>query len=431
MKLKKLEVNAFAGISPNSPVVIDFTQSKFVRMEGNEGRGKTSMINALLVATGQISKDKDFVNIDTGKIDINFDFVGKDGYTYNLRATKSSFILSYEGVAQSEPISKLKELLGVVGVSPMDIKYKPLKEIVKWLATYSNTNPEEFQKKLDKHKANIKAAQETRRDANKSVKGLNEYLNNEDLYRNWEDSEKKFKKAVDVKELSAKLDVAGKESDKVIRAEEKLKNYKEQRVTLVEEIESIKNELSKKEHELVLKDEVIQAGIEYVEFNKGKKKEYDVIKKQYDNAAAESIAYNKWHEIKKKKTELDEFETISQNADAKEKKILQDVKELQAEILPDIRGVELVTQDTHEDGISKKEGLYWNGKNFAQLSESETWDLVLMIWRKYKVKVVVVDNYSNLGSMASEILQKLSKDGAYILAAQMDRTKKELEIIYE
>lgn len=424
MKLKTLQVNAFAGISPSAPLIIDFTQSKFVRMEGDEGRGKTSMINALLVASGQLAREKDFVNLDTGKIDINFEFVGKDGYNYSVRATKSSFILSYEGEAIPEPITKMKELLGVVGVSPMDIKYKPLKEIVKWLATYSNINPEEFQKKLDKHKVNIKAAQEARRDANKSVKGLTEYLNNEDLYLDWEGSEKKFKKAVDISELSNKLKVAGNASDKLVQAQEKIKQLNSRKNSIDEQIARLTAEAEEI-------NTSIAAGNKYLEANKDAGKEYDAIRKEYDNAAAQSIAYNKWQEIKRKKIELDEFETHSQNADAKEKKILQDVKELQAEILPDIKGVSLVTEDTHEDGKVIKEGLYWNGKNFAQLSESETWDLVLMIWRKYKVRVVVVDNYSSLGSMAAEILQKLSKDGAYILAAQMDRSKKELEIIYE
>lgn len=430
MKLKKLEVNAFSCINPKSPIIIDFTQSKFVKMEGDEGKGKTSMLNALLVACGQLSRDKDFVNLDTGKIDINFDFVGKDGYSYNVRCTKSSFILSYEGEAMPEPISKMKELLGVVGVSPMDIKYKPLKEIVKWLSAYSNKSAEEFEAQMSKHKVNIKSAQTTRADANRSVKGLTEYLNNEDLFINWEESENKYSKPLDLKILSAKLDEAGKKSDTYLKSEIGLKNLKDGRPKILQEIDKLKEALELKEKELVEHDKRITAGQKYIDENKSIKKEYDTVKKEYDESHEYVESYNKWQDIKKKKGEKDEFETVSQMADAKEKEILQSVKDLQAEILPDIKGVELVTEDTQENGVSKKEGLYWNGKNFAQLSESETWDLVLMIWRKYKVKVVVVDNYSNLGSMAAEILEKLSKDGAYILAAEMNREQKTLQINY-
>jgi thymidine kinase len=79
----------------------------------------------------------------------------------------------------------------------------------------------------------------------------------------------------------------------------------------------------------------------------------------------------------------------------------------------------------------KKEGLYWNGKNVAQLSESQWWSIVLSIWRKYKVKIVVIDNFQSLGSSAVELLEKLSKDGAYILCAEMNREQKSLQINYE
>jgi hypothetical protein len=79
----------------------------------------------------------------------------------------------------------------------------------------------------------------------------------------------------------------------------------------------------------------------------------------------------------------------------------------------------------------KKEGLYLNGKNVTQLSESEWWALVIQIWRKYKVKIVVIDNMQSLGSKGIELLEKLNADGAYILAAQMNREQKSLQINYE
>lgn len=433
MKLKKLEVSAFAGINPNSPIVIDFTQSKFVEVNGDMGVGKTSLLNALLVACGQLSKDsndKALVNKDSGKIDINFSFVGKDKYNYEVRCTKSSFSLTYEGEAVPEPITKMKELLGVVGVSPMDIKFKPLKEIVKWLAGYSNKSAEEFEGQLAKYKSGIKSARETRSAANKSVKGLTEYLDNEDLFINWEESEKRYSKEPDIKTLSAELDKAGKKSDTYIRAEEKLKRLKQDRPSIVSRIEELKKELAQKENELVEHDRSVAAGEKYIEENKSDKKQYDDVKKKYDSAAQDVVNYNKWQEVKRKKKEKDEFEDLSQKADAQEKKLLQSVKELQAEILPDIKGLELVTEDTHEDGVIKKEGLYVNGKNTAQLSESEFWAFVMQVWKKYKVKIVVIDNYQSLGSKAVSILEGLSKDGAYILAAEMNREQKSLQVNY-
>lgn len=431
MKLKQLEVTAFAGINPSSPVVIDFTNSKFVNIEGDNGVGKTSVLNSLLVACGQLSKDnKNFVNNDSQKIDINFSFVGKDRLTYEVRCTKSSFKLSLEGESVPEPISKMKELLGVVGVSPMEIKNSKLPVIIKWLASYSNKSPEEFEDAALKLKNGIKASQDTRATANKSFKALNEFLNEEPLFLNWAESEKKYAKPIDMAKLSKELKDAGDASDKVIRGEERLKQLKEDKPKLEQDIADLKLKLAAKENELVELDKNISTGQKFVDEGKVTKKKYDEVKLTYDNAHKEVVAYNKWQEILKKKEERDGYETISQTADAKEKQLLKEMQELQAEILPDIKGVELVMEDTHDDGVPKKEGLYWNGRNVAQMSETEWWDIVLLIWRKYKVKVIVIDNFQSLGSDAIAILEKLSKDGCYILAAEMNRQQKTLQIDY-
>lgn len=428
MKLKKLEVSSFAGISPHSPVILDFSQSKFITATGDNGVGKTSLLNALLVACGQLShtgKDgKNFINQDTDKIDINFEFVGKDRCNYVVRCTKSKFELTYEGEAVPEPITKMKELLGVVGVSPMEIKNRPLKEIVKWLASYGSKSAEDFDKQLDKLKKGIKTSVESRASANRSLKGLNEFLENEPMYNDWEGSEKKYIQAPDIKELSRKLTDAGNKSDKFIQNEAKVKAQQLRKEQIDEQI----SKLNKEAEEV---NGNISVGKKWLEDNKTAKKDYDDVKKKYDTAAQDVSDFNKWQEIKRKKLERDEFETLSQKADNAEKELLKEVKELQAEILPDIKGVELITEDTQENGKLIKEGLYWNGKNTAQLSESEFWKLVLEIWRKFKVKVIVIDNFQSLGTMAVEILERLEKDGAYILAAEMDRKTKSLNINYE
>lgn len=427
MKLKQLEVNDFAGINHSSPVIIDFT-NKWVQLEGDKGVGKTSMLNALLVACGQLShtgkEGKNFINQDTEKIDINFDFIGNDRCNYKVRCTKSSFQLTYEGENVSEPITKMKELLGVVGVSPMEIKNKPLKDIVKWLSTYSTKSAEEFEKQMYKFKDGIKTAETGRADSNRTLKALTEYLNEEDMFLNWELSENKYIKAPNIAELSKQLTEAGSKSDKYITNETKVKGQKSRQEQLSEQIKNLNKEL-----EEVNKN--ITVGEKWLDENKTAKKDCDDVKKKYDTAAQDVADFNKWQEIKRKKTEKDEYETLSQQFDTKAKEIKQSMKELQAEILPDIKGVDMVMEDTHEDGVAVKEGLYWNGRNVAQMSETEWWDIVLMIWRKYKVKIIVIDNYSNLGSSAVEILEKLSKDGCYILAAEMNREQKTLQIDYK
>lgn len=432
MKLKKLEVTAFAGINPQSPVVLDFTQSKWITASGDNAVGKTSLLNALLVACGQLSKDnKDYINQDSNKIDIDFSFVGKDNCSYEVKVTKSSFKLMYDGVAQPEPISKMKQLLGIVGTSPMEIKHKPLKEIIKWIAQYSNKTPEEFEKQLLKLKDGIKKSKEGRASANKIAKAMKEYLEAEPMYVDWEGSEKKYEKEPDLKSLSAQLKSAGDKSDKYVRAEEKVKQLTQQRPNIVSDIDRLKKQLEEKEAQLVEHDKAITAGEKYIDDNKADKKEYDEVKKKYDNAAQDLADFNKWKEIKSKKKDMDDAEDLSQQADAKEKELLQEVKELQTEILPNIKGMEIITEDTMEDGVLRKEGLYRDGHNVAQMSETEWCEVVAEIWRKYKVKVVVLDNIGVLGSKGVAVLEKLNKDGCHVLAAEMNRQQKELQISYE
>jgi DNA repair ATPase RecN len=432
MKLKRFEATAFAGINPQSPVVLDFTQSKWITASGDNAVGKTSLINALLVACGMLSKDnKDFINQESNKIDIDFSFVGKDNCSYDVKVTKSLFKLMYEGVAQPEPISKMKELLGVVGTSPMEVKHKPLKDIIRWIAQYSNKSPEEFEKQLLKLKDGIKKSKENRAAANKIAKAMKEYLEAEQMYNDWEKSEKTFAEEPDLKALSAQLKTAGDKSDKYIRAEEKLKQLNQQRPGIVTQIDRIKKQLEEMESQLVEQDKAITSGAKYLEDNKADKKEYDAVKEKYDTAAEDLADYNKWQEIKKKKSDMDEAETLSQKADAKEKELLQEVKDLQAEILPNIKGMEIVTEDTTDNGVTKKEGLYRDNKNVNQLSETEWVETVVEIWRKYKVKVVVLDNIGSLGSKGIAVLEKLNNDGCYVLAAEMNRSQKELQISYE
>jgi DNA repair exonuclease SbcCD ATPase subunit len=428
MKLQKLEVKSFAGIHPSSPLVLDFTQGRWVTGKGDFGTRKSSLLNAMLVASGAVShlskEGKNFINNDSDEIDINLDFIGKDKKKYTVRCTKSRFELRYEGTALLEPLAKMKELMGVVGVTPMPIKNGKLSDIIKWLASYSNSSAEEFEVRLAKLKDGIKKSRQSRAEANKIAKAMKEYLANEDMYNDWEVSEKKYSTEPNLKELSTKLQAARLKTETYIRNEAKVSGIKDRKRQIEEEIIALQKELEEVENN-------IKIGDEWLESNKSVQSEYDDVKKKYDNAATDLSLFNQWKQIKQKKKDMDDAETLSQQADIKEKELLREVKELQSEILPDVKGVELVTEDDFVDGVLVKEGLYWEGRNASQMSETEFWNFVIMVWRKYKVKVVVIDNFQNLGSKAVELLEKLHKEGAHILAAEMDRETKELQISYE
>lgn len=432
MKLKKLEVNSFAGIGPDSPVIIDFGTSKMVKVTGDNSVGKTSLLNALLVALGHLSREnKNFVNKDSGKIDIKFDFVGKDRANYTVQVTKSEFKLLYEGERQPEPIAKMKELLGVPGVSPMEIKNSKLKDIVKWLAQYAGKSAEDYEKRYGKLKEGIKSAQETRAAANKAAKGIREYFISEGVMNKdgdiiekvWLANEKKFKEDVDLQKLSKELTAAGNKSDKFIENKSKVEGQVARKKQITDQITALQKEL-------VTVEENIKVGNDWLEKNKDAQKEYDAVKARYNNAAQESADYRKWKEIEQKKRELDQFEDVSQKADDKEKSMLAEVKELQAELIPDLKGVELLLEPEYKDGKKiRDEGFYRDEVNSAQMSETE-WHAVVfeMLQKNKNNKILVLDNIQSLGSDGMAVIEKLLKLGFYIVGAEMHRGQKELAI---
>jgi hypothetical protein len=67
--------------------------------------------------------------------------------------------------------------------------------------------------------------------------------------------------------------------------------------------------------------------------------------------------------------------------------------------------------------------------NSRQLSKSEWFGVVLQILKKNKVKVLVIDEISDLGSKFMNILEGLVKDGCYVLYTQMSRGQEEIEIV--
>lgn len=436
MKLKKFTVNHGGKFNPEAPIVIDFSKSKMISVSGDQETGKTTLTELFLMACGHLGGDaavEALVNKDTDKLDVELQFVGNDKADYEVSRTKSRLQVKREGEVKGAPKDLLKKMLGQVGVSPIEIKNAPVEDIVKWLSGYSSRPPEEFVRDMNKFKDGIKKAVKTRAEANKEAKAIrvgfvNEGIMDEEgqlIEKEWTAREKKFAEAIDISELSRKLTAVGTKSDKFIESEGKVNAQKERKKQIAEQIAALK-----KEEEQV--DANITAGEEWLVKYATAKKDYDIIKKQYDTAAQDSLEFNKWQNIKTKKSELDEYETISQKADAQEKKLLKEKQELQWEVIPDIKGVEILLDDQEdEEGNVRKAGFYYNGLTSRQLSFSEWFGLVVQIMKKNKIKILVIDDAATLGSKFMETLEKLTKDGCYILYTEMSRGQQTIEIEYQ
>lgn len=421
MKLLSYRIGAGGQFTPETSVYIVFEPGKAVRLTGDNRTGKTTVTDMLLMNTAALGGDdlvKRLVNKDTGTIETELEFIGNDRLKYKTRITKSQFILEYEGEKLPEPKEKTRQLLGAVGVSPMAIKNAPVEEVIKWLASYTTRGVEEYQKEYRRIKDGVKKFKEARAGANKQYKALKETIGENVTEQAWKANEAKYGKKQDIKALADKLDEAGKRSDNLLKAETKVKELKSRREQLLAELAEVEDK--------------IKTGETYIEKNKAAKTDYDKVRQEYQSAAEYAAKYEWWQSVKRQKTEMDEYETIAQKADGNEKSLLKELKELQAEIIPDVRGAEFLLEDEMEGGkVVRKEGLYYNGFALSQLSESEFWELVLKIWKKNKVKIVVIDNFGSLGTDVVEMLDKLKRDGAYILYTEMRRGQDKIEIELE
>lgn len=446
MKLIKFVVNSGGKFNPDKtgPAIIDFSKSKFIGATGDQGVGKSTLLELFLMACGQNGGDEvveQMKNRDSGEINLELSFVGKDRANYDVRVKNGTITVKREGErVTGGPVAMLKQQLGVVGTSPMEIKNAPIEKIVKWLASYSPTSAEDFEKKMLKIKNGIKNYRKVRADANRSAKGAKEYLvgegyvndNGDLIEKEWLESEKTYKTEPKVKEVSAKLDAASIAADKYLRAEEKLKGHKFRRNLEDVRVSDLEKELAAAKETLKQTDKDIATGEKFLVENKADKTNYDVVKKEFEEISKKVVDYKKWQEIKAKKKEMDEFEDIAQKADSSEKALIKDQQELQWEVIPDIPGLEILLEDSfEEEGEQRKAGFYLKGFNSAQLSNTEWLTAVIQILKKNKVPVLVLDDISQFGSKLMETLEALVKGGCYVLYAEMSRGQESLEIQYQ
>ena len=227
----------------------------------------------------------------------------------------------------------------------------------------------------------------------------------------WVAAEKKYAKQLNIKALSEKLDEVGKRSDKLLQAETKLKELKTQEQELLAKLAEVQSAIAK--------------GEKYVEENKGAKKEYEAVKTEYDNAAQFAVEYEAFQTAKRYRDEMYEYEQIAQTADAAVQTAEQKKKELQWQVIPNVRNAEIVIEGTPE----KPAGFYVDGFNIRQQSDTQYLTSIVKILRKLGVKIIILDNLATFGSDFVELIAKLSKEGMYFLLSEMRRGS-ELTIEY-
>jgi len=424
MKLGLFTVREGGVYSGENRLEVDFGKGKIATLGGDNGVGKTTGLECFKIVVAAIGGDKalkDLANVFSGKLDIEQRFQGNDRKWYIAKQTKSKFYVREENSKEDieEPKTFVKSHLGRVAADPMAYKNSDVNKFVKWLAGMTDMGEEGYEKEYNALKDAVREYENARAAANKEAKArrtmLSEsgYVNESgDLVeRVWVAAEKKYAKQLNIKALSEKLDEVGRRSDKLLQAETKLKELETQEQELLAKLAEVQSAIAK--------------GEKYVEENKGAKKEYEAVKTEYDNAAQFAVEYEAFQTAKRYRDEMYEYEQIALTADAAVQTAEQKKKELQWQVIPDIRNAEIVIEGTPE----KPAGFYVDGFNIRQQSDTQYLTSIVKILRKLGVKIIILDNLATFGSDFIELIAKLSKEGMYFLLSEMRRGS-ELTIEY-
>lgn len=433
LNLIQFEAKDFMGISSDAPILIDFSKSRgnAVKLSGDQGTRKTSTITALMYIMGaSFSVDtKNFFNQKDEAIDVELKFK-YDGDEYQVVANGTRFQLKRKfkdrWVPESEPKNMLRKMFGNLGVSPMFLKDLRGKDQIKWIKETFGVE-EEASKKEVKLTNGLKEAEVTRRDVNREIKSLKGALDVEPLYNDYENSLKKFGGVISAKKEKERYDEL---SDKV-RKYDVAKN----------ELSRLSSDLSSKQlevNELEVKLEAakksaldmkgrIEKGKVWLDENKNINKEFDEASAAWMNLSKTLADHDKWKTILKREKEYTERQDAVNIVNDQIDKMRKDLLKLTKTYLPDVPGLEIRVKTGIDD---EDEGIYYNNKSLAMLSESELWDLFVdHIWPAKDVFFIFCDNLSSLGSEALKNMNKLLKEKkAMIFASEMDRSKDEINI---
>lgn len=446
--LKSLTVNSFGGITPDASVVVVFNHEYkgLLQASGDQETNKTSFLTAIEGLMGRVYTDY-FINKETKSVDGTLEFI-VDGITYRTRITKTSFKLEqYINVAdKTKWISTGEEKTLIRKLLPFSTSPEPLTEMkgeqqIKWLKEVAGSNIDDTD--LAKKE---KIAYDKRTSENREVATLKRILL--ESPGNFKSEAKdilptlEFQKTLEAVQginLDEVINIQGEEVESIRKIERQVNKAKgeldlmdtqivDKEKDILEkrkEIDRILLAITDRENEIVAIKERKIKGNEFIESNK-------------DLSDKLLTANIKLEETKKTKLEKDKIITLNNTYEDYKKvfdkanKLTNEVDEIRAQriqlaktITPDIPGFEVRPGNIDEEG-----GLFYNEKNISVLSESERYGLVVKIWKHFGIKVLFIENITNFGSKAMEIIDMFAKEGGFVFATKMNRKQEKMSITF-
>ncbi len=472
-KKKKAEIDYPSGVdisdemkkvdSENGIVLVFPENFRYQQSEGDQGTGKTSLLNSLLEVTGNILAPNAINSIDQDK-KINLMLEGLDGHLYNVRTTKSTYVIeridtdeegkpivNEKGKMQKaeikEPKSMIKKIVGPAGISPQWLRdMKPGEQVV-WLRSLYTLDPEVL-----KTEAKIKTDYETNYKArtsagneHKRFKALvdaspyyGEYTRWEAYFAstNFDDVETKFKDAQEAYTqyqryemgLNQLKDVTlANATNDVLRAEGDIETIEKQIKELQKKLSEAHDAKQKKVEAKIAVENRITDGDKWITDNKAVKETYEGFSEKIKEATEFKGKKQEWETLLSNKKQMDHFSDERIRLTNRLDEMAKIKKELISQFSPAIEGFEVCIPDEEE----KREGLFYHGKPLDQLAESELWELATQLWQELNVQMVFVENISSLGTGAITKFNEFIEKGGYVFATVMNRAEKNLKITFQ
>ncbi len=437
--LQEFKAESFLGIDSSKPVIIDFVNNKskgITILKGDQGTRKTSTLTALMLMMGAAFdiEYKNFNNLkdETTKLDLPFQYGGAN-YHATLSGGRLTLKKQYKEangkwIAEGSPKEVLRAIFGTLGISPMFLKNMDGKKQIEWFKKTFGKDEDASKKELTKLKELQKVTEE-RKVTNREIKAVKGWLDVSELYTDYENSAKKFEKPISAeKEKKVYEDVKKKKAD-YEKYESALDGIKENAAFKGQEIDRLEQQLKDAKAAKKELDERIVNGDKWLKDNGGVVKEYAAAEKDWLNLSKKLTDYNQWGEVLVKEKTYNELleENLQQNDSID--KLRTDLLKITKSYLPDLPGLEIRVKVALDD---EDEGIFYENKTLAQLSESELWGLFIKIWEDNDVRFIFCENIQDLGSDAVKTMNKLVKEKkAKIFASEMERGKKEMEIIFD
>lgn len=440
LHLKLFKANSFMGISHDSPVVIDFTKAKknqhVTLLQGDQETGKTSTLYAIMRVMGSVFGFdlKHTVNNEDETVDVEHEFTyeGAD-YIAKLSGERLSLKRFYKEankwIPESSPAETLKKIFGNLGLSPMFLKEMEGRKQIEWFKkTFGSDQNSKREEKIIK---DLTEAIDQRKNVNKMNLEVKGWLAQNDLFKNYEHNQKRFAEPINVDKEKKAWDELSTKSNNYQNAVHNLTYTKNLVASQDIKIAELERQLAAAKEKKVELQVRVANEEKWIEDNKNVVVEFEKANREWVNLSKTMADQSQWKEVLKKEKELQSGEDLVISVNALIDTLRSDLRELTAAYLPKIKGLEIRIKSMSIDNENEDEGIYYQGKSLAQLSESELSELFLLIWKAKKVCFVFIENISSYGSGFVKVLNDLVKAGdIQVFASEMDRKKKEMEISF-